>query len=225
MIVGYVLLGFVAVMMFFGLLNGVVKSMKLEPWVALFFIVAFIVGGIIPMISFGTTVSIGIGGFIAPAVLAVVLTILVGFNMDLLRTGAAMLATAAITIAVTLWMPMNTTWLSVLATFVIGLLCGAVSYVICYNRLSSAAGAVGGIVLGNLTAQLILYFTGGSGTIVLGNSVVFDSFVIAMVFAVMLSSVSNRMLIGRTNRAGANVEAAQDNDEESMKDFDDYLND
>lgn len=67
MVIGYVLLGLIAVMMFFGLLNDVVKSMKIEPWIALVFVIAYIVGGVIPMIYFGSAFcSQGIGGFVVP---------------------------------------------------------------------------------------------------------------------------------------------------------------
>lgn len=64
MVIGYVLLGLIAVMMFFGLLNDVVKSMKIEPWIALVFVIAYIVGGVIPMIYFGSAFALGIGGFV-----------------------------------------------------------------------------------------------------------------------------------------------------------------
>lgn len=222
MVIGYVLLGFVAVMMFFGLLSGITKTMKLEPWVALVFVIAFIVGGIIPLISFGNVVYVGIGGFIVPSVLAVLLTIFVGFNVQLLRTVTAMVVNAAITVAVIVWMPVDTMWLSVLATFAIGLLTGAVAYAICGSRLSSAAGAIGGVVIGNVIGQMVNYFTGMSGSMVFGGSLIFDAVVISLVFSVMLASVTAEMRNSSGLRAQAGTESAKDND---IKDdeFDDYF--
>lgn len=222
MVIGYVLLGFVAAMMFFGLLNGVVRSMKIEPWIALVFVIAYIVGGIIPMIYIGGAFAFGIGGFVVPLVLSVVLTVFAGWGMTFLRTATAMLATAAITVAVTVWMPVNNVWMSVLASCTIGLLGGAVSYAICSNVTSSAAGCVGGIVIGNIIGQFIVYFTGMVTTYVLGGSMIFDATVIGLVFAVMLACVAKQYRANHSVHYGAGAEAGEDNAD--LSDFDDYLN-
>ena len=221
MVIGYVLLGFVAVMMFFGLLNGVVRSMRLEPWIALVFVIAYIVGGVIPAVYFGSAFALGIGGFIVPLVLSVVLTVFAGGGMTLLRTATAMLATAAITVAVTVWMPAGNVWLSVLASCTAGVLGGAISYAVCSSRVSSAAGSVGGIVLGNIIGQFIAYYTGMTNVFYLGSAMIFDASVIALVFSVLLAVVADRYRVNRTTHQNAGTEAAEDNSD--LSDFDDFL--
>ncbi|MDD7158696.1 MAG: hypothetical protein PUH99_06910 [Firmicutes bacterium] len=222
MVIGYVLLGLIAVMMFFGLLNDVVKSMKIEPWIALVFVIAYIVGGVIPMIYFGSAFALGIGGFIVPLVLSVVLTVFAGFGMTFLRTATAMLATAAITVAVTVWMPLSSVWMSVLASCTIGILGGAVSYAICQSRISSAAGSVGGVVLGNIIGQFIVYFTGISTVFTLGGSMIFDASVITLVFSVILASVAYEGKTTKRMQSHSAAEAGEDNAD--MDEFDDFLN-
>ena len=221
MVIGYVLLGLIAVMMFFGLLNNVVRSMKLEPWVALVFVIAYVVGGVIPLIYFGPSFAIGIGGFIVPLVLSAVLTVFGGFGMPFLRTATAMLATAAITVAVTVWIPLTSMWMSVLASCVIGVLGGAISYAICQSRITSAAGAVGGVVIGNVIGQFVVFFTGMTTVFTLGGSMIFDASVITLVFSVILATVAYESKATNNMRARS-AEAGEDNAD--LDEFDDFLN-
>ena len=211
MVIGYVLLGFVAVMMFFGLLNEVVRSMKMEPWIALVFVIAYIVGGVIPAIYFGSEFAFSIGGFIVPLVLAVVLTVFAGFGMTFLRTATAMLATAAVTVAVTVWMPLGNVWLNVLG-----------SCAICSSRTSTAAGCVGGVVIGNIIGQFIVYFTGMADVFYLGSTMIFDASVIGLVFSVMLACVADIYKINHSARTNVATEAGEDNAD--LSEFDDFLN-
>ena len=133
-----------------------------------------------------------------------------------------MLATAAITVAVTVWMPAGNMWLGVLASCTVGLLGGAVSYAICSNVTSSAAGCVGGIVLGNIIGQIIVYFTGMTTVFVLGGSMIFDASVIGLAFSVILACVAKQYRINHSVNYGAGAEAGEDNAD--LSDFDDYLN-
>ena len=222
MVIGYVLLGFVAVMMFFGLLNEVVRSMKMEPWIALVFVIAYIVGGVIPAIYFGSEFAFSIGGFIVPLVLAVVLTVFAGFGMTFLRTETAMLATAAVTVAVTVWMPLGNVWLNVLGSCVIGIVGGVISYAICSSRTSTAAGCVGGVVIGNIIGQFIVYFTGMADVFYLGSTMIFDASVIGLVFSVMLACVADIYKINHSARTNVATEAGEDNAD--LSEFDDFLN-
>lgn len=141
--------------------------------------------------------------------------------MTLLRTATAMLATAAITVAVTVWMPAGNVWLSVLASCTAGVLGGAISYAVCSSRVSSAAGSVGGIVLGNIIGQFIAYYTGMTNVFYLGSAMIFDASVIALVFSVLLAVVADRYRVNRTTHQNAGTEAAEDNSD--LSDFDDFL--
>lgn len=221
MVIGYVLLGFVAAMMFFGLLNGVVKSMKIEPWIALVFVIAYIVGGIIPVAYFGNSFAIGIGGFVVPLILSIVLTVFAGWGMRFLRTATAMLATAAVTVVVMVWMPIGNVWMSVLSSCVIGLLGGAISYAICSTATSSAAGCVGGVIIGNVVGQIIVFATGMNNVFFLGGPMIFDATVIGLVFSVMLACVSKEYKSNRASHLNAGTEASEDNAD--LSDFDDFL--
>ena len=227
MIIGYVLLGLIAVLMFFGLLNTTVKAMRIDPWVALFFVIAFIVGGIIPMVSFGSEVVVGIGGFIVPFVLMIVLVVLSvikGGGTNVVRLVASIASITAVTTAVLTWMPTDVTWVAILSRFVIGILAGAISYVICADRISSVTGAIGGVVWGNLAAAMIAYFFGNADAIVLGSGLVYDAIIIGMVFAVVLAMVANQMRVGHNSHARANAEFADENDTENWNKFDDHMN-
>ena len=178
------------------------------------------------MINFGNVVTVGIGGFIVPFVLMVVLvviSVLKGGGTNLIRLVASIVSVTAVTTAVLLWMPLEMTWASIMARFVIGILAGAISYVVCADRVSSVTGALGGIVWGNLVASLISYFLGGADAIVLGSAVVFDSIVLAMVFAVVLAMVTKQMRIGSGMHAGAGAEFAEDNEPDKWDKYDHHL--
>jgi len=225
MIIGYVLLGLKAVLLFFGLLNTTLKAIRIDPWIALFFVVAFIVGGIIPMIRFGNLFTVGIGGFIVPFVLMIVMVVLVGFNSNLFRLAAAIIAVSAVSTAVLVFMPLEITWVSIIARFVIGALAGAIAYAICPDRLSSVTAALGGVVWADISAALTNYFIGATDVITLGGAVVFDAIIIGITFAVVLALVTRQMGVNHNANATGGIEAAKDEDDKDWNKYDSYLDD
>lgn len=189
MIIGLIILGILAVLVFFGATERFFRKMGIANWLAFILVLALVAGAVVPEIGIGGAFTMNIGGFIVPVVLTVALAVLIGWNQELFRCGVATLAVASAAIAARMLIMPVSAGLTVTASVIVGFVGGAVAYIIARTRLATIAASLGGIVLGDIVTSLVYrYFVDGSA-VALGTRGVFDSLVIAAVFAILLVEV------------------------------------
>lgn len=239
MIIGLVLLAIVAVLIFFGLTTRFFKRIGVANWLAFLLVLALVVGAVLPNIRIGTMFSMNIGGFLLPLSVTVFLMIMLGANSNLAKSVLALLAVASVAISTRMLMMPTSMGMQIGASIIVGIVGGAVAYLIAKSRLGTLAAAMGGIVLGDIVVSLVYRFvTETTGNVLmLGVNGVFDSLIIASVFGVLLAEVigfARRMASDRRISAGVvQTESAEDNlfegytiaPSEDEDGFDDYFND
>ena len=188
MTIGLIILGVIAVAVFFGAAERFFRKIGVPNWSAFLLVLALVAGAVVPEIRIGSF-TMNLGGFAVPAVIAVISAVLIGWDGELFRSGIALLAAASAYTAVRMLIVPDTTAMTITASVVGGFLVGAVAYLISGSRLGTALAATGGTVIGDLLVSLVYrFFIDGSG-VSLGTRGAFDSMVIALVFGLLLSEV------------------------------------
>ena len=148
-------------------------------------------------------------------------------NNAVLRGVAAMLSVVAATVGLLLIMPVNNTGMIVLTSFVLGLISGALAFIIGRTRVASLFAVTGGIAVGDVIFCLLDYFVITGGAFTLGRVVVYNSIFVAALFALCLAEIvvmtGKAMGEERTNKRNLNFEASEDRAFKSkLSDDDDY---
>ncbi len=243
MTIGLILLGIVAVLIFFGITERFFRRIGISNGLAFVLVLALVIGAIVPEIRFGSAFSVNISGFLIPVVLVVLFSAIIGFNSDLSRAYLASVAVAGVAVAVRMLI-MPTNFASVItASVIVGLVGGAVAYLIGMTRISTIIAAVAGIVMGDIVVNILNRFVLSGAPFALGSSGVFDSIIIAAVFGVLLveaiTAVKRTMNRKQVSKTALNMEAGEDNDmtgrevstlkieedNDTETDFNDYFDD
>ena len=227
MTVGLIMLAVMAISLFVSFGRNAFRGLGLPQWGAFMVILAFAVGIIVPEIRLGRVGYISVGGFILPIVASVILAIRLVVKNGLWRALIAMVAVVAITTGLLLVMPMRTTGLRVLTFIAVGMVSGAVAFIIGRTRMASVFALLSGIPVGNLVSSLISYFILDAGSIALGWSVVYNALFLSVIFALVLSEIA--YVTGKssgsytTQKRSLNFEAGRDEQKEEYDNFDDDL--
>lgn len=188
MTIGLILLGVVAVAVFFGAAERFFRKVGVPNWSAFLLVLALLVGAVVPNIRIGGF-TMNLGGFAVPLAITVLCAALIGWDGELLRSGIALLGGAAIYTATRMLVAPTSTAMTVTASVVGGFLVGAIAYLISGSRLGTAAAATGGVVLGDLFVSLIYHFFIDGSAVSLGTRGVFDTMVIALVFGLLMCEI------------------------------------
>ena len=219
MTIGLVILGIVALLIFFGVAERFFRKIGVSNVLAFLLVLALVVGAVVPNIKIGSAFEMNVSGFLIPVILVVVLSVMIGFNSDLSRAYIAMAAVAGVAVAT--GMLINTTTLAgqVTASVIMGFVGGAIAYLIAMTRLSTLIAAIGGIVIGDIIVSLINYFVMPSSAVTsvsLGTQGVFDAVILAAVFGIMMVEVVSAMKRTvnrkRVKKSALSMEISEDND-------------
>lgn len=185
MLVGLILLGIVAALMFFGVCGRVFKNCGM-PFPLAFCVVGLLIGGaFIPAINAGGAV-IGVAGFIIPVVISAVFIFLASRRRELIRSFITAVIVTAVYTAVRLLLDIIAP-ISVTVT-VQGLLCGFAAYLVGKTELAGLSGVFLGVPLGEVATNVTNYFAYGE-IMRFGGSSAFNALVIAAVFSVVLYEI------------------------------------
>ncbi len=231
MTMGLILLAITALSLFSAFGRGAFKGLGLPAWGGFMVLLAFAIGIIVPAIRLGDTGYMTVGGFILPIIAAIALAIRLGARGGLGKGLVAMLAVVAITTGLLLVMPTRNMGLRFLTSVVIGIVTGAVAFIIARKRDASAFAILSGLPVGNLIYSLLEYNFLSGEPVMLGWSVVYNAMFLGFMLAVAIaeaartgkSITSDRA----TKRRNLNYEAGRDQhfDEERSDEFDNYDND
>ncbi len=225
MTMGLIILGVFTLTLFFGFGQNMFRGLKLSVWAAFLVILMFAIGIIVPSIPFGGVFYTNVGGFILPVIAEGALLYLMIKNGTVLRGIVAMLAVVAVSVGLLFIMPMNNTGMIVLTAFVIGIVGGAVAFIIARNRAASTFAVFSGIMVADIIYQLVNYFAWGGGAFTLGSAVIFNSMFLAVMFCLIMAEVAvglGKATGERTvTRRKLNFEASRDNDFDALVGEDD----
>lgn len=220
MIIGLVLCGLVAVLLFFGVAERVFKSFGVAYWLA-FIMIGLLIGcAFVPSFSIGG-VTFNVAGFIAPIVFAVVFFVLAVRNREI----SPAIITAAVVIALSLSVDLIISPLvgETVTVIIVGFLCGAVAYLVAKTKLAALAGVFTGVPIGDIIASGVSVYVYGT-PMRLGSAATFDSVILAAVFAVVLfeaiSAIRRTMSVRRRKRTAAQMtELAEEFDPDEYKKY------
>lgn len=202
--IGLILLGVLLILMLFGVTQRVFDKMKLSTLWSILFIVAVGIGVFIPVIRAHRLFSFSIGGFIIPMILCIYMLIKMGFTADMARAWIATIVTAGAVVLIYTFIPTQTTGMKIFAAIVVGIIAGAVSYLIGRSRRGALFSAIMGVYIGQTVNFLIDYFGRGITTahLALGVGAMFDALVIASLSAFLLAIIvgeTRERIITRTH--------------------------
>ena len=113
-----------------------------------------------------------------------------------------------------------------LTSFVIGLISGALAFIIGRTRVASLFAVTGGIAVGDVIYCLLDYFVISGGAFTLGRAVVYNSVFVAALFALCIAEIvvmtGKSMGEHRTEKRNLNFEASEDRSFNGKSSDDDY---
>ncbi len=121
MTIGLVILGIVAVLIFFGVAEKFFRKIGISNPIAFLLVLALVIGAVVPNIRIGSAFEMNVSGFLIPIVLVVLFSVMVGFNSDLARAFVAMVAVAGVAVATGTLISTTTLAGQVTASVIIGL--------------------------------------------------------------------------------------------------------
>ena len=229
MTMGLILLAIMAVTLLFDVGRHTFHGIGIPVWMAFLTIVAFAIGISVPNITIGTEFTMNVGGFGIPIIAMFVLLVILVRKNAVLRGVSAMLAVVASTTIILLLMPTDSTWLAVLTAVVIGVVAGALGYVIGKSETASIFAVTGGVSVGNIAYAFVSYFAWGSDVFTLGQSIVYNGIFVGAIFALALCTLTvlagKMMDDGRFRTRASSFESSKDNGYEDVSDEDDFTDD
>ncbi len=219
MIIGLVLLGLVAVLLFFGVAERVFKSFGVAYWLA-FVIVGLLIGcAFIPSFKIGSVVF-NVAGFIAPLLFAAVFFFITWRTRETLHALATTSVVAAMFIAVQLLLgPITNDTVTVIIS---GFLCGAIGYLVGKTKLAALAAVFLGMPIGEVVASAVSMRVYGT-PMEFGTPATFDAVILAAVFSVVLfesiAAIKRTMNAKARNKAATQAEIAEEFDPDEYKKY------
>lgn len=220
MIIGLVLLGLVAVLLFFGIAERVFKSFGVAYWLAFVMIGLLIGSAFVPTFAIGN-VTFNVAGFIAPVVFAVVFYVLAARTHEAAHAVVASSVTVALAVSVNLVIsPLVSDTVNVI---IVGFLCGAVAFLVAKTKLAALAGVFSGIPIAELISSAVDMYVYDM-PLRFGSAAAFDAVILSAVFSVVLfeavSAIKRTVNIKQKRKAAARLsEQSDDFDPDEYKKY------
>lgn len=212
--IGLILLGIVLVLMLFGVTQRLFDKLKISTLWAVILVIAVGAGYFIPNIRVTNVFSFNIGGFLIPFIICLYMLFAMGWTSDMLRAWVSTIITAGVVLLLYWVLPTNTVTMQIVAAVVVGLVAGALSYLIGRSRRGAFFSSVMGIYIGETIRFLINYYGRGIDTTLgLGVGAMFDTIVIAalsaFLLAIAIGEIRERMITEARGRRRYSYEAGE----------------
>lgn len=228
MTIGLIVLGVLAVLLFFGAAEKYFERLGLTSWLSFLLILALIIGAVMPEIDGGAFVMT-VGGFIVPLIVMTVLFVFAAKSGDGLRAVLSALCVTAVTTLFRLLFGVDTFAAVLTSSLLIGFVGGAVAYLCAGSRVGLLAGAMGGCILGDVLSASLLRGLFGLETYTLGGYGIFDALVVASVsgllFCEVVEIVRRALANKRTAEVSLNMEASEDVPADRLRDNAEFAHD
>ena len=217
MTVGIVILGIVAVLLFFGAAERYFVRLGMTSWLTFLVVLALIIGAVMPEVRTERFVMT-VGGFVVPAVVFVLVFVLAAKNGSALRTLLAAVAAGALCAGFRLLTGITTTGGLTAFFLLTGIIGGAVAFAFAGSRLGSAAAVFGGCIAGDIVSMAVLRAY-GAPVFTLGGYGIFNAMIVGCASALILAeavyaarrSIEDRRIAAERLSAEAAEDAAFEN--------------
>ena len=189
MSVGMILLIVIAVLTLFGITQRVFDRMKLNDKMALAFVAAMFVGGIIPDVQITDQISFNIGGALIPLILCVYLFVKSERPVEKWRSIIASLVTGGIVYGLLRILPEEPETIVFDPNYVCGVAAAIIAYILGRSRRCAFIAAVVGSMLSSVINAVVLAIQGRPYTLALGGGGFFDTVILSGVLAVVLCEI------------------------------------
>ncbi len=213
MIIGLVLLGLVAVLLFFGVAERIFKSFGVKYWLAFVMVGALIGCAFIPSFAIGK-VTFNVAGFIAPVVFAIIFFVLARRTHEVWRALIALSAVTALFVGI--WLLIEPITSDTVSVLIVGFLCGAIAFLVAKTKLAALAAVFGGIPTGEIISAAVNVYV-SDAPMRFGNAAAFDAVILAAVFAVALYEAVAAIKRAMNARAAVTAETAEEFDPDEYK--------
>src|SRR5690554_5017499 len=124
MTIGLILLAIVAILIFFGLSERVFRQLGVNKWVAFIFVLALVIGAIVPNINIGNVFSLNVGSFLVPLIIMTVLMLIMKSGSEVLRGILGIISVAAVAVATRMLIEPTIGALILASSLIVGLVGG-----------------------------------------------------------------------------------------------------
>lgn len=215
MIIGLVLCGLVAVLLFVGVAERVFKSFGVAYWLAFVMVGLLIGSAFIPSFAIAG-VEFNVAGFVAPVIFAGIFFVLCKRSHEVWRVTVAFASVAAIAVAIELLIDPIVN--DVVSVIILGFLCGAMGFLVARTKLSSLAAIFAGLPIGDVIATVVGKYAYGT-PLSFGSAATFDAIILAAVFSVALFEAVTAVKRTMNARAKVNAELAEEFDPDEYKKY------
>ena len=189
MTTGIVILGIVAVLLFFGAAERYFDRLGMTSWLTFLIVLALIIGAVMPEVRAERFVMT-VGGFVVPTVVFILIFVLsVRGGSNALRILVALLGIGAIVTAFRLLTGIATTGALTAFFLLSGVIGGAVAMAAAGTRTGSLAAVLGGCVAGDAVSMAILRGAYGQTVYTLGGYGIFNAMIVGCAAALLLAEI------------------------------------
>ncbi|NLJ40001.1 MAG: DUF1614 domain-containing protein [Clostridiales bacterium] len=187
MSIGLTLLVVVGILFLFGIGHRVLDRMRLNDKAALLFMLAILIGSLIPDIPLGRRLSINVGGAVIPLILAGYVFSKAGTSWERTRTVlASVLSGVGVFIAGRI-LPHEPETMIVDPNYIYGIIAGIIAYLFGRSRRASFIAGILGVLLADIGQGIINSVQNIPSPVRLGGAGVVDAVVISGFLAVFLA--------------------------------------
>ena len=224
MIIALISIGIMAVFLLLGLLKNVLSSLGLNTLSAIVILAILVGSAFIPYINI-LGVRFGVAGFLLPLVAMVLLDLKIGFTRELFFTKVSATLIVALVFPIIYFTFGYNYTQTALVTIGVSVVVAVISFMITRTYAGAISSVVGGIMVGDVIAQIVGYFALGS-TIAIGSSTVFGLIMLSVLMCGLgiqvFSSVREKFISSGVRRRQMSSEEAEDSEIDG-KYFDEYF--
>lgn len=199
MTIGLLFLGAVALLIFFGVANTTLKEIGIAEWVAFVFVLALVIGVVVPSVQIGN-VYLSVSGLIIPLLSCAMLIVAIGIKKELFFALFASIAIASITVLVKMFFPISVNAFVAVQSIIIGFVAGILACIIAKKQAPALLSALLGILIGDTIIALINFYAYHHLYVGIGSDGIFDALIIASVIGVTLVGIAESMRVAKVRR-------------------------
>ena len=184
---GLILLVIVGILVGFGVAQRVLDRLRLTDRQALFFVLALLVGGLLPDIPLGDHLSVNAGGALVPIGISVYLLIRADSTKEVVRALVASALTGAAIYFLGKLLPDEPEAAFMDFNYLYGLVAGIVAYLFGRSRRGAFVAGVLGAVIADVWSAAEIWMQGVQQPLQLGGAGAMDVIVISGIVAVLLA--------------------------------------
>lgn len=191
---GLILLIIAGILIGFGVGQRVLDRLRLTDRQALFFVLALLVGGLLPDVPLGPYLSVNVGGALVPVGLSVYLLVRAGTAREKVRALAASVVTAAAIYFLGRMLPDEPETAFMDFNYLYGLAAGVVAYLFGRSRRGAFVAGVLGSVIADVWSAADIWMQGVRQPLYLGGAGAMDVVVISGLTAVLLAEFVGELI-------------------------------